>query len=101
MAGPVPGPRVRASAGDRGRRHRSGRALGRTGAVLDRLCDSAAFRALHRHRLLTIEWQALPPAHGFELPPEVEDAGAGRDWHRTTEESSALQASLHDSVGAA
>jgi thymidylate synthase ThyX len=92
---------LKAYVGDRSnRRHRPGRAFERTGYRFDILCDYGAFRDLQRHRLLTIEWQDLSPAHGFELPPEIEDAGAGRDWHRTMEESSALHASLHDSIGA-
>jgi thymidylate synthase ThyX len=91
---------LKAYVGDRSnRRHRPGRAFERTGYRFDVLCDYGAFRDLQRHRLLTIEWQELSPAHGFELPPEIEDAGAGRDWDRTMEESSALHSLLHDGIG--
>ncbi|HEX9312127.1 MAG TPA: FAD-dependent thymidylate synthase, partial [Actinomycetota bacterium] len=33
-----------------------------------------------RHRTLTVEWQALSPSHGFELPPDIEAIGAASDW---------------------
>ena len=82
---------LRAYVGERSnRRHRPGRAFERTGYRFDVLCDYGAFRDLQRHRLLTIEWQELSPAHGYEEPPELEPAGALEDWRRTMEESAAL-----------
>ena len=91
---------LKAYVGDRSnRRHRPGRAFERTAYRFDVLCDYGAFRDLQRHRLLTIEWQDLSPAHGYDVPPEIEDAGVGPDWHRTMAESSALYASLRDSTG--
>ena len=72
------------------RRHKPGRAFERTTYRFDVLCDYGAFRDLQRHRLLTIEWQELSPRHGYDLPPEVESAGALEDWERTMEESAAL-----------
>jgi hypothetical protein len=44
------------------RRHKPGRAFERTGYRFDVLADYGAFRDLQRHRMLTIEWQALTPA---------------------------------------
>src|SRR5919198_5984650 len=41
------------------RRHKPGRAFERASYRFDVLCDYGAFRDLQRHRLLTIEWQAL------------------------------------------
>jgi thymidylate synthase ThyX len=72
------------------RRHRPGRAFERTSYRFDLLCDYGAFRDLQRHRLLTVEWQPLSPAHGFELPPEVERAGAGEDWNGVMADSKEL-----------
>lgn len=77
------------------RRHKPGRAFERIGYRFDILCDYGAFRDLQRHRLLTIEWQELTPRHGYELPPEVETAGALEDWDRTMRESAALWEELH------
>jgi thymidylate synthase ThyX len=76
------------------RRHKPGRAFERTSYRFDVLCDYGAFRDLQRHRMLTIEWQRLSPIHGFELPPEVEQAGATGDWNRVMEESAALYEEL-------
>jgi thymidylate synthase ThyX len=82
---------LKAYVGDRAnRRHKPGRALERTGYRFDVLCDYGAFRDLQRHRMLTIEWQALTPSHGYDLPPEVEEAGALEDWRRTMEASAGL-----------
>ncbi|HEX8100736.1 MAG TPA: FAD-dependent thymidylate synthase, partial [Actinomycetota bacterium] len=58
---------LKAYVGDRtNRRHKPGRAFERTSYRFDILCDYGAFRDLQRHRLLTVEWQALSPHHGFE-----------------------------------
>ncbi|MGH2693082.1 MAG: FAD-dependent thymidylate synthase [Actinomycetota bacterium] len=76
------------------RRHKPGRALERTSYRFDVLCDYGAFRDLQRHRLLTLEWQRLSPLHGFERPPEIEEAGGSDDWDRVMEEAS----TLHDAL---
>ncbi|MGH2682081.1 MAG: FAD-dependent thymidylate synthase [Actinomycetota bacterium] len=81
--------------GDRtNRRHKPGRAFERTGYRFDVLCDYGAFRDLQRHRMLTMEWQELSPAFGYDMPAEVEAAGALPDWVRTMEESAALHGEL-------
>ena len=62
--------------GDRSnRRHKPGRAFERTDYRFDVLADYGAFRDLQRHRLLTIEWQALTPRHGYVRPAAVDEAG--------------------------
>jgi thymidylate synthase ThyX len=76
------------------RRHKPGRAFERTGYRFDVLCDYGAFRDLQRHRLLTIDWQPLTPEHGYEVPPEIEAAGALADWQRVMERSVNLHAAL-------
>jgi thymidylate synthase ThyX len=77
--------------GERGnRRHRPGRAFERTSYRFDVLCDYGAFRDLQRHRMLTLEWQDLTPRHGFDMPPEIPEAGADADWNRIMQESAAL-----------
>ncbi|HZS34107.1 MAG TPA: FAD-dependent thymidylate synthase [Methylomirabilota bacterium] len=89
---------LRAYVGDRtNRRHKPGRALERTSYRFDVLTDYGAFRDLQRHRLLTLEWQPLGPAHGYVLPDAVEEAGGAADWHRVMEDSAAL----HDALRAA
>ncbi|MGQ0850129.1 MAG: FAD-dependent thymidylate synthase [Actinomycetota bacterium] len=64
--------------GDRSnRRHKPGRAMERTGYRFDVMCDFGAFRDLQRHRLMTIEWQRLSARLGYQMPPELEEAGVG------------------------
>ena len=67
---------VRAYVGERtNRRHRPGRAFERTSYRFDVVSDYGAFRDLQRHRMLTIEWQSLTPALGYDVPDIVDDAG--------------------------
>ena len=67
---------LRAYIGDReNRRHKPGRAFERIDYRFDVLSDYGAFRDLQRHRLLTIEWQALTPYHGYTRPDLVDAAG--------------------------
>jgi thymidylate synthase ThyX len=94
----TPGERARiltAYVGERrNRRHKPGRAFERTSYRFDVLCDYGAFRDLQRHRTLTVEWQPLSIAHGYEVPPEIDQAGARRDFETTMSSSAALHEEL-------
>jgi thymidylate synthase ThyX len=79
------------------RRHKPGRAFERTAYRFDVLGDYGAFRDLQRHRMLTIEWQALSTRHGHVTPPELEEAGADRDWTAVMDASADLHAALASS----
>jgi len=86
---------LRAAVGDRtNRRHKPGRAFERTSYRFDILCDYGAFRDLQRHRTLTVEWQQLTTRHGFELPQEIEQAGASADFREVMARSADLHAML-------
>ena len=86
---------IRAYVGERAnRRHKPGRALERLTYRFDVLADYGAFRDLQRHRMLTIEWQALSPRHGYTRPEAVDLAGAAERFDEAMERS----ASLHDAV---
>ena len=78
------------------RRHKPGRAWERTQYRFDVLCDYGAFRDLQRHRPLTIEWQRLTPAFGYDVPAEIDDAGLRGDWDRVMERSK----ETHDEIAA-
>jgi thymidylate synthase ThyX len=78
----------------RNRRHRPGRALERTAYRFDILADYGAFRDLQRHRLLTLEWQRLTPAHGYVMPEAVDEAGAAADFRQVMDAA----AQLHDAI---
>jgi hypothetical protein len=88
---------IKAYVGERvNRRHKPGRAFERTGYRFDVLTDYGAFRDLQRHRMLTIEWQALTPEHGYDVPEEVADAGLAEEFHETMERSAALHDAIAD-----
>src|SRR5574338_1600985 len=86
---------LRAYVGDRAnRRHKPGRAFERTQYRFDVLADYGAFRDLQRHRLLTLEWQALSTRHGYVEPEAINAAGALADWQHVMDAS----ADLHDAL---
>jgi thymidylate synthase ThyX len=78
----------------RNRRHRPGRAFERTVYRFDVLTDYGAFRDLQRHRLLTLEWQALSTRHGYTEPDALREAGVLDGWTRVMDASSDLYEAL-------
>jgi thymidylate synthase ThyX len=89
---------LRAYVGERAnRRHKPGRAFERTTYRFDVLTDYGAFRDLQRHRLLTLEWQALTPRYGYDVPEAVAEAGAGEAWRQVMDASAGLHAALTSS----
>jgi thymidylate synthase ThyX len=88
---------VRRYVGDRtNRRHRPGRAFERCDYRFDVISDYGAFRDLQRHRLLTVEWQDLTPAHGYTMPRSVDEAGAGDGYAAAMERSAGLWEVLNE-----
>lgn len=67
----------KAYAGERlNRRHKPGRALEIVHYNFDIICDYGIFRDLQRHRMVdALEWQALTPHYGYEIPQLVTEAG--------------------------
>ena len=91
---------VAAMVGDReNRRHRPGRAMERIRYRFDVTCDFGAFRDLQRHRMMTLEWQTLGTRLGFDLPPDVEDAGHRDEWLRIMERAANLSERIRDVHG--
>ena len=78
----------------RNRRHRPGRALERCDYRFDVISDYGAFRDLQRHRLLTVEWQDLTPAHGYTMPSSVVEAGVEEAYAAAMRRSSELWEAL-------
>ncbi len=72
------------------RRHRPGRAFERTSYRFEIVTDYGAFRDLQRHRMLTLEWQALSPHLGYEVPGEIIELGGEDDWRRVMRTCAAL-----------
>ena len=83
----------------RNRRHRPGRALERCGYRFEVISDYGAFRDLQRHRLLSIEWQELSPAHGYSLPDAVVAVGGAGAYREAMERSAALHGALEEGFG--
>ena len=78
----------------RNRRHRPGRAFEQTAYQFELVTDYGAFRDLQRHRLATIEWQALSPDLGFEVPEVVASAGLAQPYVESLERSAELARDL-------
>ncbi|MXY25073.1 MAG: thymidylate synthase [Acidobacteria bacterium] len=86
---------LRAYAGERSnRRHRPGRAFEHADYTFDILSDYGAFRDLQRHRLLTLDWQALTARHGCTRPEAIDAVGARDDWDRVMGDSADLAARI-------
>ncbi len=69
------------------RRHRPGRGLEALRYRFEVVSDYGAFRDLQRHRMLTVQWQALTPDLGAGVPEQVDLAGAGEQYRRALETS--------------
>ncbi len=67
------------------RRHRPGRGLEALRYRFEIVSDYGAFRDLQRHRMLTVQWQALTPDLGAGVPEQVDDAGCGDEYRRALE----------------
>ncbi len=86
---------LRTCTGERSnRRHRPGRAFEHAEYTFDILSDYGAFRDLQRHRLLTLDWQALTARHGCTRPDAIDEVGARDDWDRVMGDSAELAARL-------
>lgn len=81
------------------RRHHPGRAFERSFYRFDILSDFGSFRDLQRHRMLTIDWQRLSPAFGYNVPEAVEDNGLSDTWHESMSRMTALHGKLEEAFG--
>ena len=65
------------------RRHKPGRAMEQARYSWDLVCDYGIFRDLQRHRMVDdLNWQALTPRYGYEVPELVEEAGLSDDFEK-------------------
>jgi thymidylate synthase ThyX len=89
---------LRELVGERGnRRHRPGRGFEALRYRFEIVADYGAFRDLQRHRMLTVQWQALTPDLGAGVPEQVELAGMGDAYRRALEVSAREYERLRDS----
>jgi thymidylate synthase ThyX len=78
------------------RRHRPGRGFEALRYRFEIVSDYGAFRDLQRHRMLTVQWQALTPDLGAGVPAQVELAGCGEEYRRALDISGREYARLAD-----
>lgn len=65
------------------RRHKPGRALEKAHYSWDLVSEWAVFKDLQRHRMVDdMEWQALTPRYGYDVPKLVEDAGLTEEFEK-------------------
>ena len=79
------------------RRHRPGRGFEAVGYRFEIVSDYGAFRDLQRHRMLTVQWQALTPDLGAGVPAELDEAGVGDAYREGLDRSRTEYERLVDS----
>ena len=62
------------------RRQRPPRAFELVSYTFDMSTNYGMFRDIHRHRILTMQRQPLTVLHGFDMPPELEEAGISNEF---------------------
>jgi thymidylate kinase/thymidylate synthase ThyX len=77
------------------RRQRPGRAMEVAHYRFDLVCDYGIFRDLQRHRMVDdMNWQALSPRFGYEVPELVTEAGLADTFERCFDLSLELYSTL-------
>ncbi len=74
----------------RHRRDKLGRAFENVSYTFDMLGNLGLYRDLHRHRMLTQERQDFTTAHGYDTPPEIDEAGFKTAFDRCMEQAAEL-----------
>ncbi|VVB99624.1 Thymidylate synthase ThyX [uncultured archaeon] len=69
------------------RRHKPGRGFEHAYYEFDVLMNYASYRDLHRHRVLTQQRQRLTVKHGYDLPKELAEIGADREFRERMQEA--------------
>ncbi|NTV65187.1 MAG: thymidylate synthase [Oscillochloris sp.] len=86
---------INAAVGERATRfQRPGRAFEEPYYSFDILADIGAYRDLQRHRVLTQERQRFTTAHGFVLPPELEQIGVAEAYCAAMQQAAKTFASI-------
>jgi thymidylate synthase ThyX len=83
------------------RRQRPPRALEHAQYVFEIVANFAAYRDLHRHRMLTQDRQLLGTSLGYDLPPGLAELGMRDAFARAIEAAAAAHALLEPDLGRA
>lgn len=81
------------------RRQRAPRALEHAQYTFEITANFAAYRDLHRHRMLTQERQLLGTSLGHDTPPGLTDLGLAGDFDRAVEAAAAAHGRLERDLG--
>jgi thymidylate synthase ThyX len=97
-----PGAVLEALLGDRAnRRQRAPRALEHAQYTFEITANFAAYRDLHRHRMLTQDRQLLGTSLGFETPPGLAELGLAGDFERAVAAAAVAHRKLQGELGPA
>ena len=80
----------------RGPHDAPGRALERLTCTVEMTLDYGAYRDIQRHRMATQTTQALTPALGYEMPPEIETFGYRGKYEELMARAARTHARLSD-----
>src|SRR5690349_3873503 len=83
------------------RRQRPPRALEHAHYTFEITANFAAYRDLHRHRMLTQDRQVLGTGLGYDLPPGVVELAMEDDFARAVEDAAAAHRKLEQELGPA
>ena len=83
------------------RRQRVPRALEHAQYTFEITANFAAYRDLHRHRMLTQDRQVLGTSLGFDVPPGLVELGVASDFEKAVEGAAAAHRRLQRELGAA
>ena len=83
------------------RRQRPPRALEHAAYLFEITANFAAYRDLHRHRMLTQDRQVLGTGLGYDSPPYLAELGMRDAFDRAVEEAAAVQRRVERELGAA
>jgi thymidylate synthase ThyX len=88
--------------GDRAnRRQRAPRALEHATYTFEIVANFAAYRDLHRHRMLTQDRQLLGTSLGYDLPPGLAELGMDGDFRQAVEGAAEVHLKLERDLGPA
>jgi thymidylate synthase ThyX len=79
----------------RHRRDKPGRAFENVYYTFDILGNLGCYRDLHRHRILTQERQDFTTVHGYDTPPEIEEAGFKPEFEDCMTQAATLYENIH------
>lgn len=100
LAGDAPEVLDRMLADRTNRRQRAPRALEHAHYTFEIVANFAAYRDLHRHRMLTQDRQVLGTGLGYDLPPGIVELGVADRFQRAVEGAAATHRRLERDLGA-